>query len=280
MRKILVSVIIILITLNIFSDFAEKSDVFDVDAPPAKTIQQPDSVITQDRTNPFLYNNVVGCAMDGILAFIPVWSSTMLIFSSLEFRNINLGLTGLTIPFGMVLTEKLVKSIIINKVKTKKIDSYNNVFAYANIGYITPAIIGPDEVELDVPYFNIYPMLKLGVGYKYNINERFAMLLLMEQYIKYYSVGIGISFSDYTITFDNVLFEPKSESLPEGGHTVVYKSWIGKFPGIGLGWTKRFYMYKGFFIEPGLQLKIAGAINGEDASLLGIFGGINIGYRF
>lgn len=284
MRKIVLLVIFILITLNIFSELAEKSYV---DAPPAETIQLPDSIITQDRANPFLYNNWVGCLMDGAIFLVPMLGTVMLNSAFNGYNGFNILVPCLTVPFGAVLTEKFIKSVVINGIDRKQDNHFSSIAITINPGFVTPPTFKDlSGQEIPISNIEIRGFSKLSILYRYSINNNTSFISTFERYTAlifehpvYYSIGVGFNLHNYTVTVDNVIFGREQVNY-SGGYDIVWRSWIGKFPGVGLGWTKRFYMYRGLFIEPGLQLKIAGAINGEDASLLGIFGGINIGYRF
>lgn len=275
-------VVILIIAINIFSkDIDTIETVLNSDTiSDTLSVKQENSTIEPMKSNALSYYTI-GCINDILLYPIPTTIYMFFNFFNIRLEKHNNALIYLfTYPIGLIFLEKFVTNMIVNKPNFSLKEPHSCISMNGQVGVITPASYSSETI---VPHFDAKGFSKIAIDYEFQLNEKFSMSLCGErlgatsnfggEYIYgFYGLALGAEFSSWKITLNKILF----------GYSYRYddlKSYGYDFWGFGIEWSKRYYPYKGIFIEPNIAYRFSRTAD-YSVSIIGLFGGVNIGYRF
>ncbi len=256
-----------------------------------------DSLITIKK-NPWLYDWRYGCLIDGLTYLIPIIIYyTPLVDSQLYFSYYPLNdcVTPYIYPVGLVFAEKIIKSIILTE-NRELLKSEKEIKIFAQTGFGLPYYARLFIQNEFAPFPELVEFSHLindmGINYVSPIkiwnNNIFVALNFYTFPDKnspvFVSTGLGLVINNYNVSVEKVVLGKYNEIPSVGYQWFVENNYIVNYKfdfwGISLGWGKKFNIWKGFYVEPRLQYKFIYTKDFKSGSIVGIMGGLSIGYKF
>ncbi|MGE3062598.1 MAG: hypothetical protein AB7T10_03095 [bacterium] len=239
-----------------------------------------DTIIDTDQK---IRNKQSTCLKYGAFYFIPTAAYIYSIYlNELPDEHNNNCVYCISYPIGLVTLEGFIANIILNKPFFSIENPKSFISLDGNVGIITPLTYiydnGGPILNLDIKGFN-----RIALEYEYRFNKGFgiqicgerlgAMADFSDDYIYgFFGYSLGFRFTDWSININKILF---GYSFKDN----TSKDYGSDFWGFGIGWSNRYYPYKGLFIEPDVSYRFSRTAD-YSVSIIGLFGGVNLGYRF
>ena len=185
-------------------------------------------------------------------------------------------------PAGMICLEGFIINNIIAKPYLKLEEPHSYISMNGQLGVITPTTLTQDNggPSINMDAKGCY---RVALEYEYQLNKDFGIQVkgegfgtighLTEDYLyRLFGVSLGCKFTDWSINVNKINF---GYSFKEG----ILKDYGTDFWGFGIGWSKKYYLCKGMFIEPDITYRFS-RTKDYSVSIIGLFGGLSIGCNF
>lgn len=277
-------VLIVALAMNIFSE--EIVDTLRVQSdtiPDTLKEEHSDIVKVQASQNPFLYNKCVGTAMDGLIYSFPIMIYTISAYNkaTLDTHNNSL-IYCLSYPAGLVFVEKFIKNLYIHNPDISFDNAYSSVLLKEQLGIITPTTFSYDPL-VPFQHFDARLFSVTAIQFDFNPNEMTSFIVRADQLdamlsfnnevgYRYHSIAIGAEFYNWSIYINKMFFGYGVNGVPVTFYGI-------DFWGVGIEWSKRVLLYKKLSIETTVAYRFSRSVY-FDNSIIGIFSGMNIKYKF
>ncbi|MDD3803905.1 MAG: hypothetical protein PHW02_05960 [bacterium] len=277
-RKVWLAVFLI-IAINIFSE-----EIVD-------TLEMTTDSITNSEQKEFNSNEhsrikdkQLTCLKYSTIYFIPTAAYIYSIYLTEKPKKHNNFLVYcISYPTGFVLLEYLITDVVLNNQNILVQYQNNAISLNTQVGLCTPTSYYYDS-SVPFPLIDAQAMTKIALEYEKKLKGQFSLSIQLQMYTmlfsfyrltsyNLYSSDIGVELGNWRVSVNKNLF---SYDFNENDETVNYGN---DFWGFGIGWSKRFYPYKGILIEPNIAYRYSRTAD-YSTSIIGLFGGVNLGYRF
>jgi|GEM_PF-6630985 hypothetical protein len=272
----------LLLALSIIT-FSQDIDTLQINNPTESDIDtnreaRIESTAVDSQKSPLLYNRFIGIIMDETAFVIPL----AFFFTKAYWEPHNNILVYMcAYPVGVVFIEKFVKNMFVHPPNFASRESHSYISVNGQFGVITPT--SAVSSEFSPPNIDVKGFYRAALEYEYQLNSSFGIQIqgeylgstgyLTGDYLyRFFGYSVGLRFTDWYINVNKILF----------GYSFINaesKEYGSDFWGFGIGWSKRYYPYKGLFIEPDISYRFSRTAD-YSVSIIGLFIGGKIGVKF
>jgi len=272
----------------------------------ATSLKEKDSLsLIETKKNPWLCDWRYGCLTDGLTYLIPMITLYHIVAPQmhLSYYPLDNCFTPCIYPIGLVFAEKIIKNIILTE-NRDLLKSENEIKIFAQTGFGLPyyATIFNRGQSLcqELDEFS-HLINNIGINYISSLKAWNNNILVGLNFYSFpdegspvfFSTGLGLVINNYDVSVEKVILGKYKEIPPgvyrwfvENNYSIIsddkYYNVNYKFDfwGISLGWGKKYNIGKGFYVEPHLQYKFIYSMDFKSGSIVGIMGGLGIGFEF
>ncbi|MEJ5308105.1 MAG: hypothetical protein WHT27_07400, partial [candidate division WOR-3 bacterium] len=206
-------------------------------------------------------------------------------------------------PIGLVFAERMLKSTILKKTEYE-IKSKSNLSIYFQVGASLPhyAKLFDSQEGVIFPPVSMILLYNFKVKYDFRINQDLKLCINIDYYDHFYlrninpkfiSTSFGLEIKGFDINLEKVMLGYYNEisigqyqNFVSNGYKIIEidSSYMVNFKydfwGVGIGWGKKYKIWKELYIKPILSYKFIYTFDFKSGSIVGLMSGLRIGYSF